>query len=326
MIADVSEYIQDWKVEVIENECLKVCVIPELGAKIVQITDKRAQYEWLWTDASRPLRARVSGDFYDQHDISGFDECFPNIGISHYPNNTNISMPDHGELWSQAWQYQRSEHSVTTSVEGKVLPYTFQRTITLQEDSLLFSYSIENLGLEEFYAFWSAHPLFHAVEGMEIIVNGNPTMTKEFGFSGRMGSDGNDGYEGHLDKYVWPHTLDEAGSTQDISHITYAKALTDKVVLNSPEDGVITLLNHKDQVSVSFILDPEKIPYVGVCFNLNAWPFSGQKGKWLAIEPSFGPTDKLDECQNLGQAPIFTPNHPFNFEFSMVFGYSEGEN
>jgi galactose mutarotase-like enzyme len=313
------EYIQGWKTEVLENDFLKVSVIPELGAKIVQIRDKHAQYEWLWDDPTRPLRARQSGDAYDEHDISGFDECFPNIGSSSYPGDPTVTLPDHGELWSQAWSCQKSENSILTSAIGKVLPYKFQREITLKDRSLVFSYVIENTGQESFKGFWSAHPLFHAVEGMQILLNGNPPMTKEFSFSGRMGSDGADGYAGHLDSYIWPNTVGESGRNYDLSHITLVEPLTDKVVVSAPDDGVITLLNPQHNCSAQFTFDSQEIPYIGICFNLDAWPFTGEKARWVAIEPSTGPTDKLDESDRMSNTPIFSSERPVTFSFTLTF-------
>ena len=313
------EYIQGWKAEVLENDFLKVSVIPELGAKIAQIKDKHANYEWLWEDPSRPLRARQVTDKYDEHDISGFDECFPNIGISSYPGDPDLILPDHGELWSQAWSCEKTNDSIISTAIGKVLPYKFERKITLKDRSLVFSYAIENTGQESFKGFWSAHPLFNAVEGMQILLNGNRPMTKEFGFSGRMGSDGADGYEGHLDSYIWPNTIGESGKSHDLSQVTLAEPLTDKVVVSTPDDGVITLLNPHHKCSVRFLLNPQEIPYVGMCFNLDAWPFTGEKARWVAIEPSLGPTDKLDESDRMCEIPIFSANRPVTFGFTLTF-------
>ena len=313
------EHIQGWKAEVLENDFLKVSVIPELGAKIAQIKDKYANYDWLWEDPTRPLRARQVTDKYDEHDISGFDECFPNIGISSYPGDPDLILPDHGELWSQAWSCEKTNDSIISTAIGKVLPYIFERKITLKDRSLEFSYAIENTGQESFKGFWSAHPLFNAVEGMQILLSGNRPMTKEFGFSGRIGSDGVDGYAGHLDTYTWPNTVGESGRSYDLSQITLAEPLTDKVVVSAPDDGVITLLNPRHKCAVRFSLDPQEIPYVGMCFNLDAWPFTGHKARWLAIEPSLGPTDKLDESDTMCEVPIFPANRPVTFGFTLTF-------
>jgi hypothetical protein len=188
----------------------------------------------------------------------------------------------------------------------------------LKDRSLVFSYVIENTGQESFKGFWSAHPLFHAVEGMQILLNGNPPMTKEFSFSGRMGSDGADGYAGHLDSYTWPNTVGESGRSYDLSQITLVEPLTDKVVVSAPDDGVITLLNPQHNCSAQFTFDSQEIPYIGICFNLNAWPFTGKKARWVAIEPSTGPTDKLDESDRMCEIRNFTPQRPVTFTFTLT--------
>jgi hypothetical protein len=72
---------------------------------------------------------------------------------------------------------------------------------------------------------------------------------------------------------------------------------------------------------VRFTFDPEKIPYVGICFNLDAWPSTGEKARWVAIEPSTGPTDKLDEADQICEISTFTPQKPLTFSFALTFEF-----
>jgi hypothetical protein len=69
-------------------------------------------------------------------------------------------------------------------------------------------------------------------------------------------------------------------------------------------------------VRLSF--DPQEIPFVGICFNLNAWPFTGEKARWVAVEPSTGPTDKLDESDRMCEIRNFTPQRPVTFTFTLT--------
>ena len=116
-----------------------------------------------------------------------------------------------------------------------------------------------------------------------------------------------------------PNTIGESGKSHDLSQVTLAEPLTDKVVVSTPDDGVITLLNPHHKCSVRFLLNPQEIPYVGMCFNLDAWPFTGRKARWLAIEPSTGPTDKLDESDQMSEVPTFSVNRPVTFGFMLTF-------
>lgn len=292
-------------------------MLPKYGAKITEILDKRISYQWLWTDPSRPIHARGYLDNYADHDISGFDECFPNIGISPYPADTSKTLPDHGELWTQSWDLNKSENTLVTSARGQVAPYIFKRTLSLNGDVISFAYEIENLGMEKFLCFWSAHPLFRANEGMRIEIAGNPSMRKEFGFSGRMGDDGIDGYGDHLKKYTWPKTHDSKGGVHDLSLITFEQPMTDKVILEAPSDGMVRLVDPTHRGAIAFTFNPAEIPYVGICFNLNAWPFEGEKGRWVAIEPTQGATDRLDESEKLGAFLSILPQSTVHFGFTL---------
>lgn len=277
------------------NANISLRLIPELGCKIAEITDVVNGYEWLWTDASRPYRRRSFGDRYDQHDISGFDECFPNIAAGHHPQIQDGLLPDHGELWCQPWTVRVEDDVLVTEVSSRLFEYSFCRRISLSGRTIFLDYQVHNESLIPLEAFWSAHPLFHAHEGMHIEITGNPEMTKEFGFSGRMGEDGLDGYGGHLNRYKWPVTLGADGKKYDLSQISFRHPLTDKVVLRSPTDGLVKLVNPKIGRQLHILFDPVELPYVGICFNLAAWPTEGETGRWVAIEPSNGGTDRLDE-------------------------------
>lgn len=304
---------------ILENEYLRMVVLPDYGAKISEITDKKANYQWMWEDPQRKLRERNYGDLFEKHDISGFDECFPNIGLGKYPGSESFPLPDHGELWTQKWSYLVDADSCTTYAKGVQLDYLFERKVTLRNNIFLFDYTITNLGVLPFKAFWSAHPLLNIANNLHILINGNPSMTKEFGFSGRMGQDGADGYSDHLKHYVWPLTQGKNGELHDLSTINLDVPLTDKVVIKSPEDGLVKIVNPQNKSSLSFKFDPEKIPYVGICYNINAWPFSGNKGAWLAIEPTQGATDILEESCKLNACLFLEPDCPFKFGFEMIF-------
>jgi len=303
---------------VIFNEYALLRTIPEFGGKIVEIIDLRSNYQWLWQDNTRPFQKREYGDSYDSHDVSGFDECFPNIGISKHPSLGEMLLPDHGELWTEPWNSYFERGALIGEVRGHLFKYKFRREISLNANSISFNYEVHNESETPFSGLWSAHPLLIAREGMSIEISGYPTMTKEFSFSSRMGADGVDGYAGHLDEYVWPMTRGENLELHDLSKITLKQILTDKVVIRMPSDGGVTLQNPHFKCSLSLQVNPKTIPYLGVCFNLGAYPWTGTPGTWVALEPTSGPTDRVDECWNLSDLPVFAANSITKFSFQMT--------
>ncbi len=79
------------------------------------------------------------------------------------------------------------------------------------------------------------------------------------------------------------------------------------------------LKNPKFGCSICFHFDPIEIPYTGICYNLNAWPFAGEPGCWLAIEPTQGATDKLDESREVEAFLPFPSESRVEFGFRLEF-------
>lgn len=291
--------VQEWNgfsTQVIENDFIRVRVVPEIGAKIVELFDKRNSHEWLWTDPTRPIRKPFYGAKYDDFDISGFDECFPSIGVSPYLNDSKIILPDHGEIWSIPWTSRIEDGSIISTVAGTQLQYTFKRQITLHSENVYFDYEIVNESNKAIDCLWSAHPLFALSKSGSIKITGTPEMYKEFGFGGRIGVDGADWYAGHLSQHTWPLVKNFRGEKIDLSEFKSQEGVTDKVVIRTPDDGRVALQLRELNRKIGFEIDPQVIPYIGICFNLSAWPLTGEKATWIAIEPTFGRTDRLDEC------------------------------
>jgi len=294
-----------------------VRVIPQLGCKIVEIYDLENDHEWLWSDKSRPIKAANYGDQYDLYDISGFDECFPNIGISQDPKKIGVTLPDHGEIWSLPWDVTDEENGVSATVLGKLFDYRFSRKLSLKSNKLAIEYSVSNIGNSELTYMWSAHPLFAIDENMKIEITGNPKMSKEFGFGGRIGPDGDNWYGGHLSEHVWPSVLGVDGRLSDMSEVSLDKVLTDKVVLDAPVDGLVSLKKLSSGRSLTMKFSPLELPFLGICYNFGAWPLTGEPATWVALEPTTGKTDRLDECAELDCARVLEPKSNANWSLEI---------
>jgi galactose mutarotase-like enzyme len=294
-----------------------VRVIPQLGCKIVEIYDLENDHEWLWSDKSRPIKAAKYGDQYDLYDISGFDECFPNIGISQDPKNIGVTLPDHGEIWSLPWDVTDEANGLSATVLGKLFDYRFSRKLSLKSNKLVIEYSVSNIGDSEITYMWSAHPLFAIDENIKIEITGNPKMSKEFGFGGRIGPDGDNWYEGHLSKHVWPSVLGANGQISDMSEVSLDKVLTDKVVLDAPVDGLVSLKKLSSGRSLTMKFSPLELPFLGICYNFGAWPLTGEPATWIALEPTTGKTDRLDECAELDCARVLAPKSHANWSLEI---------
>src|ERR1044071_6954902 len=90
----------------LHNDVLRAVFIPELGGKMVSLVRVASGHEFLLQpqDCGRKYGRPVYGDRMDDFDASGFDECFPTISACKYPEDLNVSLPDHGELWPVPWK------------------------------------------------------------------------------------------------------------------------------------------------------------------------------------------------------------------------------
>jgi hypothetical protein len=117
---------------VLESELLRVVVVPQLGAKLVSLFDRRNRYEWLIGPA-RPLRPVAYGSPFVEQDMSGWDEMFPTIDACALPAAGGTQgpwLPDHGEVWALPWAVgAATEHSLQTAVDGLAVPYSWQTGI-----------------------------------------------------------------------------------------------------------------------------------------------------------------------------------------------------
>lgn len=288
---------------------LSVMVNPAAGGKITSLLSTDGGREWLWTDPVRPLSRRpASGDFAD-HELSGWDECFPTIGPCRYPGTAEVGGPalsDHGDLWRQPWRdVSAGTDEIALEVDGGPLPYRFARTIRLDGHGLRLDYRVDNLGTEALHCLWSMHPLLRAEPGMRIRLDGHPVLTKEFGFGGRVGDhDGPDGAGGRFTEHHWP-VVEGVQGASDLSRLDFPDPpVTDKVVARNLAVGRIELQDPASGQALALSWDAALIPFCGICINMGAWPFGDKPQRWVALEPSTGGTDRLDDAHRRGEAVI----------------------
>src|SRR5262249_31113709 len=147
----------------LENDVLHVVVLPELGAKLASLLDKRTNHEWLLSLGARPVKPVAYGATFTRQDMSGWDEMFPTIDACPYPAPGPYQgqpLPDHGEVWSLPWHGDTASDRLSLSVQGKVIPYTLSRTMTLAENQVILSYSLSNPTADELIWLWATHPQF----------------------------------------------------------------------------------------------------------------------------------------------------------------------
>lgn len=309
--------IQSTSPIVLESNNIKLTLLPEIGCKITKMEFLRYDFQWLWQDPYRPVRKPELCADYATYDISGFDECFPNIGISEYPFNNQIKLCDHGEVWAKPWQVTKSGDALTGTVELSAMPLRFERQIVLTGETIEFNYAVTNLGDIPYWYMWSAHPLFQLPNKYSVIIPHGQKMYKEFGFGGRLGPDGIDGYQNHLMELTWPIVKSVDSKDVDLTEVIPDLGVTDKVAIETKGIAELILVNHELAAGLKFKFSSE-VSHVGVCSNLTAWPPGEHPATWIAIEPMIGISDRLDENIKLGESPKINKGETHSWMFSIT--------
>jgi len=139
--------VSDMRSYVIENDKLRLVLMPEAGAKIANLIYKPSEEEFLWHNPRMKYKRPSYGEKYVE--CTGFDDCLPSIWACKYKGR---DVPEHGDLWALPWNLQilRDEPEgvlVELDVMMKCLPFKIKKRIELNlgEARVRFEYSVKNL-------------------------------------------------------------------------------------------------------------------------------------------------------------------------------------
>ena len=291
---------------IIENECLRLAVAPQLGGKITSLYYKPQAFEVLFQPTDRNYRLPEYGAAFAAYDTSGADEMFPTIDACAYPGNDAVRLPDHGELWSIPWSLETSVDCISTTVRGRCLPYSFRRKISLKERCVRLEYELENESDEKLYGLWAFHALVACDEASRIIL---PQTKRVLNV-----------HDSHIlgvakTSHEFPLTQDLQGKPYRLDWLAARESgKTEKWYVDEPlgAEGPALLLN-QGRLNYKLSFDAKQLPYLGVWLNEG-----GFKGEYnCALEPSDGFYDSAELALANGCLPALSPRASRKWELGI---------
>lgn len=146
----------------LENEWLKISILPEVGGKIYDLIYKPTSRNFLWHNPRIIPQAYAIEANFDNYWCGGWDEGFPTCDEcdhagEHYPNL--------GELRSLRWTVEAVEQTsqgmtAEISAFGPISSVQVRKTITLHREkpSVSVRSQITNLGPRPIDYIWGTHP------------------------------------------------------------------------------------------------------------------------------------------------------------------------
>ncbi len=159
---------RNWRVVVLENEYLRVVVIPGKGGDIVSFFNKESGCECLLNQPREFADSSYDPNCSTHESQAGncvWPEMFP--VASAYGDYFGKAQPFHGEAHMLPWRYDiikdtPEEVSVRLKVNMQLTPFTLIRTMSLKsgEKSVRFDEQVINKSQEELPIIWGHHPTF----------------------------------------------------------------------------------------------------------------------------------------------------------------------
>ena len=265
---------------VVENDLLRLVILPELGAKIWELTYKPLDRQLLWHHPNLEPRRLPFGSSYDDHFFGGWDELFPNDQPEPLGG---VALPDHGELWTATWQHAVSVESADAVtihlwLDTPLSGCRVEKWLTLRADEavLRFRHRLTN-GSDRVLPFlWKLHPALAINEHCRIDLPTGSMYVEEFGppRGGRTGV-----------SYEWPFWEDERGKRHDMRAVLPASARVNEFQYATElTEGWCALTDTRQGVGFGLAFDPTVLR--------SCWLFATYGG-WndlytLVLEPCTG--------------------------------------
>jgi galactose mutarotase-like enzyme len=202
---------------VLENDILRVVVLPSAGAKVQQLIYKPADRDLLYHHPRVAVRQPVFGVNVDNWWTGGIDECVP-TGAPCVVDGEEL--PYLGEAWSMPWTAQQvSATQVRLERTGVITPFHLERTMELRpgEPFVRMRHVLTNTGMAPFPFIWGIHPGLPVGPATRIQVPARLGVVQDSWPGDRLGRSGS--------TYRWPNPAltepgEQPGRTWDLHYAT----------------------------------------------------------------------------------------------------------
>jgi galactose mutarotase-like enzyme len=279
----------------IENDVYSASILPNRGAKISSIKYKPLHMELLLQPEQEEVSDVVTDpSVFSVMDSFGFDDMVPTIDSCRCTDENfhEVILPDHGEVWALPWDCVKTNPAnIQCRVQGKALPYTLSRNVSVSDDGLTLSYHLVNQSTHELPLLWAAHALFKTYEGMRLMV-----------------PSGMDSILTAIDSPLYGKTETThpfpIAQGKDISTINPASGLYGKYYFLQPTlDGWCALDIPKPQARILVSFFSEIPLYLGVWMNEGGW---GRQNT-IGIEPATAAMDSPFRAKKLSMGEFLPP-------------------
>jgi galactose mutarotase-like enzyme len=205
----ITAAVGDVRKVTLENERLRVELLPDFGGRIWSFVDKSTGRDWLWHNDAVELRSVPLGTEYDPNWSGGWEEVFPNDADGEFRGER---LPDHGEWWSLPWTIVEDDPPHRTcrlTLDGPVSHARCEKVVTLDagRPSLRVRYTITNRRAEPFWFLLKLHAPIAITPRHRLRLPGGRVLQVDRAFSSILAGAG---------PYDWPRVPSKEGGIWDL--------------------------------------------------------------------------------------------------------------
>ncbi|MFI7129157.1 DUF4432 family protein [Nonomuraea sp. NPDC050153] len=303
---------------VLENERLRVTVVPDKGGDVVEFLHKPTDTDFVWLSPQglRDPHDHLQGaaddvaQFIDHYE-GGWQEIFPNGGAPSEYRGARLAQ--HGEVSGLPWRWEvvadsEDEVAIRLSVRTRRLPYRMEKVFRLRSGTAALE--IEGRATNEaelpLHAMWGQHIVYglpflrpgariRLPEGVKVI----PHETAISPAGRRVQAGG---------PWQWPVVPADGGGETDLSVVQEPGSPSDIVYLTGFDEGWYEI---SGDIGMRVEWDATLLPYLWMWQELGAstdYPWWG-RAYTLGLEPfSSMPTDGLAAAVDNGTALALGPH------------------
>lgn len=295
---------------VLENDRLRVSVLPGYGARVVEFVSKRAGRDLLFHHPRLQPRQPPFGANVDDWWTGGIDEVVP---TGHACTVDGDWLPSLGEFWSQSWGYRITADEpdrveVELTADGIVTPLRLERAMELRagEPFVRSRHRVTNMGYAPVPFMWGIHPGLAIRPGSQIAI---PATEAVF-------------WEGHPELGVqpgsvfrWPNMPAAGGRSIDLSTARAPDPPSWELVFASGlEGGWLAVTDPPTRSGFAMAFDPTMFPVVWL------WGvYGGWRGIYTAaIECWTSWPARLDQAIEAGRNRVLAPGETLETELLFI--------
>jgi galactose mutarotase-like enzyme len=324
------------RVVIMENEKVRVGILPDKGAEIFEFLYKPMDLDVMWLSPNgvqNPHRypgtyADPSTNFVDYY-TGGWQEVFPNGGPPSRMKGAYFGQ--HGEVSQAPWDYailcdEPERIEVAFTVHTRKYPFRLRKVLRLDKNSgkLFIREEAENLSQAELPAMWGHHIVFGPpfLEPDCIIrLPGQPVIIPHDEPTSRTGRRVGGTAVSH-----WPYADGPNHEKIDFSRIPPPGTKSEMLYIGNLQEGAYTLTNPRIGAQVTVTWDHKTFPYLWYWQEYGDnmdYPWYGRTYN-IGLEPfSSMPTNGLQTAADRGTTLLFRAQETKRFELTFEVGESK---